>query len=130
MAIFKESKSSLRWFLLIVGAFNLYSTFVGRGTFGLTLLDSINFIVYLIFGLIIVYIGINFNSLLQTKSELLIKFFGFDAIWGTVNAFYSYFFGHDEMLGNKLQLGILLLGIVLIWGVIITSIKRLAKENA
>lgn len=125
MAIFKESKKSLRWFLILVGVFGLYSSITGLASFGqLPPLDSLIFIVSAILNLATLYIGITFNNLLQTKSESLIKFFWFSIIWAVLNAVYLYFSG-------LVNAGIFIFfGIgVLIDFVIINSIKRLSKDN-
>lgn len=125
MAIFKESKKSLRWFLIIVGLFGLYSAISGLRSFGeLPSLLAITFVVSIIINLITLYIGIKFYLLIQTSSELLIKFFWFQVLWIVANATYMYA-THLVNAGIFVYYGI---G-VLITIVIINGIRKLAKEN-
>lgn len=125
MAIFKESKKSLRLFLIVVGALGVYSSMTDLASFGqLTSLDSLIFIISTILSLVVFYIGIVFDNLLQTKSEFLIKFFWFSIIWSVLNVVYLYFSG-------SINAGIFIffcIG-VLINLIIINSIKRLSEEN-
>lgn len=78
----------------------------------------------MIINLITLYIGIKFYSLVQTSSELLIKFFWFQVLWTAANAIYMYA-THLVNAGIFIYYGI---G-VLITIVIINGIKKLAKEN-
>jgi hypothetical protein len=125
MTIFKESKQSLRRFLIIIGLFGLYSAISGLRSFGeLPPLLAITFVISIIINLIILYVGIKFYSLIKTRSDLLIKFFWFQVLWMVVNAIYMY-------ATSLVNAGIFIFyGIgILITIVIINNIKKLAKEN-
>lgn len=104
----------------------LYSSIRGLSLFGeLPLLLIIIFVISLIINLITLYIGTKFYSLIQTNSDLLIKFFWFVILWTLANAIYLY----AVRLANA---GIFIFyGIgVLIDLVIISNIRKLAKENS
>jgi hypothetical protein len=126
MAIFKESKKSLRWFLIVVGSYNVYSVISGLRSFAeLPTLLAMILVISVIINLIVLYVGIRFYSLIQTSSGLLIKFFWFQVLWTVANAIYVYT-THLVNAGTLIFYGIS----VLITIVIINSIKKLAKENS
>jgi hypothetical protein len=127
VAIFKETKKSLRWFLIIVGLLGLYSSIPGFGSFReQPTLIIIASIISTILNLITLYIGIKFYTLIQTSSGLLIKFFWFNIIWTIVGAILYIYSSGLVNAGIFIFLGIE----VLIYFVIINSIKRLDRENS
>ncbi len=127
MALFSETKQSLRWWLIIISVLSLYST-IGEGDIVLGASDTFDLIVLpvsIILNLITLYIGIRFVSLMQSSSKGLIRFFWLLLAWNLLVAIYAIASNSME-LGLTWQLGVPLGG-VLVDFYILMNIKRLSK---
>ncbi|MES2223734.1 MAG: hypothetical protein V4469_02250 [Patescibacteria group bacterium] len=125
MAIFTESTKTLRWFLIILGLVGVDITVNGLGAFRyLDGLGELVFIISAIINVTVLYSGLFFNSLIQSKTNLMINFFWFCIVFYLLNTIRLYFIG---ILGfNRVVIEIIFLFIPY---VIIDNIKRLSQNN-
>lgn len=130
MAIVKETKNSLRWFLIIIGCFGIYSgIMLLRGniivlTFKSNPIVGLFYVISFIFSVITLYIGIKFFSLIQTNSKFIVNFFWIQLIFSVLATLYDIL----NKTFSVLSLVFVIIN-VLILVAIIKNVKRLSAEG-
>ena len=123
MAIIKETKGSLKWFLIIVGLFNLLSVQYIIPGFRVSPVVGSEYLIGFIFGIITLYIGIRFASLLQTNAKFIVNFFWVEFVYSILTLLYSVIVGQFSIVSLVL---VIINGLIL-WA-IFKNVKRLATQ--
>jgi|SRR3989344_631270 len=131
MAIIKESKFSLRWFILflaVIGLIEIWEELILEevSIFESGTVSLIGFFVSALISLAMLYIGISFNRLIVTKSGALVGFF-----WVVLVFSISAFLYEVSIDSSLMSAGVIVwvLISVLINVYIIRSISRLSRES-
>ncbi len=71
MAIVKETRNSLRWFLIIVGGYGAFQIINIVPAFKTNIILGLIFLISVVFGFITLYFGIKFFSIIQANPKLI-----------------------------------------------------------